>query len=147
MLFKKDYYAQRVHLNSGSSGAGAAAPLNSSSVSPNPQGVTSQQISSEQEQKDENDQESVENNIEETVSDKNAIKPIEINKSGAPNVNDTEGTDSSISSKESVIKDAIINNSSPQVPYLDTNHAKCQIQMSLNQTVTKCVIQPFPTPA
>ena len=133
VLFKKDYYAQRVHLNSGSSGAGAAAPLNSSSVSPNPQGVTSQQTSSEQEQKDENDQESVENNIEETVSDKNAIKPIEIHKSGAPNVNDTEGTDSSISSKESVIKDANIQNSSPQA-YLDTNHAKCQIQMSLNQT-------------
>ena len=37
-------------------------------------------------------------------------------------------------SMESVIKDAIINNSSPQEPYLDTNHAKCQIQMSLNQT-------------
>ena len=45
VLFKKDYYAQRVHLNSGSSGTGATTQINSCSVSPNPQiqSVTQQQ--------------------------------------------------------------------------------------------------------
>merc|ERR1712226_304558 len=42
VLFKKDYYAQRVHLNSGSSGTGTAATVNSCSVSPNPQVATTQ---------------------------------------------------------------------------------------------------------
>merc|ERR1712025_857465 len=65
VLFKKDYYAQRVHLNSGSSGTGAAAPLNSCSVSPNPQGGTTQQNPSELNQTGENDK----NGSEETVNE------------------------------------------------------------------------------
>jgi hypothetical protein len=142
VLFKKDYYAQRIHLNSGSSGTGTAATVNSCSVSPNPQVATTQPTASVTTQDGENND--VAEADKEEISDSNrfnltkesksdhAINSTEIDNGGTENLSESKENKSSISSKEPDIKDSIQPSLCAQTTKSDANSAISQMQTSLS---------------